>query len=132
MSPLDLDRRNILICHGWLESQNPNIAHYIKFSAVIFTKKSINWNRFTLSGGLSGSMDILGKKRASYYLQYKTTRWAMSNESVDLAFRSANSPRPVQNCGLHPLIHTLLILNVAQVMGFCQREEKKPPLDRSS
>jgi hypothetical protein len=33
------------------------------------------------------------------------------------------------NCGLHPLIHTLLKFNLAQVTSFFQRDERKmPPL----
>ena len=35
------------------------------------------------------------------------------------------------NCGLHPLIHTLLEFTPAQNMVFCQRGEKKPPLTRT-
>jgi len=36
------------------------------------------------------------------------------------------------NCGLHPLIHTFLKLNLAQDMAVCQREEREAPTDQSS
>jgi len=53
--------------------------------------------------------------------QDTTTRWALSKRSVDLAVRNTNSPRSSSNCGLHPLIHTLLEFTLAQNVGVSQR-----------
>jgi len=38
----------------------------------------------------------------------------------------------VADCGLHPLIHTLLEFNPAQYVVICQCVEKEAPTDQSS
>ena len=59
-----------------------------------------------------------------YCSQHKTTRWALSKESVDLAVRNTNSPRSLRKFGLHPLIHTQLEFALVQ-----DAEEKKGAKD---
>ena len=71
--------------------------------------------------GLSGSVDILGKKRALTALKIRQQGGRCKVGGMNLVTRNSNSLRLSSNCGLHPLIHTLLDFTVAQDLEGCQR-----------
>jgi len=50
----------------------------------------------------------------------------------DSWIRNVNSPQPLPNCGLHPLIHTLLESNLVQDVEGFQGGEKEAPTNQSS